>query len=145
MMRLVPHPYTEELARDWIASHVVEREAGTAHRFAVEDEGGVVGTCDVDEIAGGVGDLGYWFDEAVWGRGYATEAASAVVDFSFGSLGLSKLTSGHVSDNPVSGRVLDRLGFERTGEARIWSMPRACEIVQIKYALPKEAWRSRAG
>jgi ribosomal-protein-alanine N-acetyltransferase len=135
MLRLAPHPYTLPDAEAWIASHSVEREARTAHRFVIEHEGRMIGTCDVDEIANATGDLGYWLDEAEWGRGFATEAARAVMAFSFGQLALTRLTSGHAADNPNSGRILTKLGFERTGQARLWSKPRGAEIDQLKYEL----------
>lgn len=133
MMRLVPHPYTEDLAREWIATHAPEREASTAHRFAIERAGRLIGTCDVDEIADGTGDLGYWLEEPAWGQGIASEAALAIMTFAFDRLALNRLTSGHAADNPASGKVLTKLGFKRAGQARVWSMPRACEIDQIKY------------
>lgn len=49
------------------------------------------------------------------GRGIATEAARAVVDFGLEHLGLAGLTSGYFEDNPASGRVLTKLGFIETG------------------------------
>jgi [ribosomal protein S5]-alanine N-acetyltransferase len=135
MLRLAPHPYTRADAETWIASHADERQAGTAHRFVIERDGRIIGTCDVDEIAGSTGDLGYWLDEAAWGRGYATEAARAVLDFSFGQLALTRVTSGHAADNPNSGHILTKLGFIRTGQTRTWSNPRGGEIDQLKYEL----------
>lgn len=135
MLRLVPHPYTLADAQAWIGSHAVERAAGTAHRFVVERDGRMIGTCDVDEIADATGDLGYWLDEAEWGRGFATEAARAVMAFSFHQLGLTRLTSGHAADNPNSGRILTKLGFAHVGQARVWSKPRSAEIDQMKYEL----------
>lgn len=135
MLRLAPHPYTLSDAEAWIASHAPEREADTAHRFVIERDGRMIGTCDVDEIANATGDLGYWLDEAEWGRGFVAEAARAVMDFSFGELALARLTSGHAADNPNSGRILTKLGFARTGETRTWSKPRGSEIDQLKYEL----------
>jgi RimJ/RimL family protein N-acetyltransferase len=137
MLRLAPHPYTLSDARAWIASHAGEREAGTAHRFVVERDGRMIGTCDVDEIANSTGDLGYWLDEAEWRRGLATEAARAVMAFSFGQLALTRLTSGHAADNPNSGRILTKLGFARAGQTRVWSKPRGVEIDQMKYELKR--------
>lgn len=137
MLRLAPYAYTLADAQAWIASHAVEREAGTAHRFVVEHDGRMIGTCDVDEIANSTGDLGYWLDEAEWGRGLATEAARAVMAFSFGELALTRLTSGHAADNPNSGRILTKLGFARAGQTRVWSKPRGVEIDQMKYELKR--------
>ena len=137
MVRLAPHPYSQALASEWIASHAVESAAGTAHRFVIERDGRMIGSCDVDEIAGTTGDFGYWLDETEWGQGFATEAARALVVFSFDALGLARLTSGHAADNPASGRVLSKLGFRKTGETRLWSKPRACEIDQWRYEMAR--------
>lgn len=135
MLRLAPYPYALSDAQAWIASHAVEREAGTAHRFVVERDGRIIGTCDVDEIADATGDLGYWLDEAEWGRGFATEAARAIMAFGFGQLALTRLTSGHAADNLNSGRILTKLGFAPAGHTRMWSNPRDAEIDQMKYEL----------
>jgi RimJ/RimL family protein N-acetyltransferase len=133
MVRLAPHPYTVAHALTWIASHAHEREAGSAYRFVVERHSIMIGACDVDEIAGGAGDLGYWLDEDAWGKGIATEAARAALAFSFGPLGLTRLTSGHAADNIKSGRVLAKLGFKVVDQTRVWSTPRADWIDQVKY------------
>jgi RimJ/RimL family protein N-acetyltransferase len=102
-------------------------------------DGRMIGTCDIDEIADNTGDLGYWLDETEWGRGFATEAARAVTAFGFGQLALTRLTSGHAADNPNSGRILTKLGFVAAGRTRLWSKPRAAEIDQLKYELPRSA------
>ena len=59
--------------------------------------------------------------------------------FTFGQLGLTRLRSGHAFDNPASGLVLKKLGFEPTGQTRIWSRPRGEEIDQLTYALGRPA------
>ena len=59
-------------------------------------------------------ELGYWIMRANWGRGFATEACSALIDIAR-TLGLSRLEAGHFIDNPASGRVLEKLGFEPLG------------------------------
>ena len=49
-----------------------------------------------------------------WGRGFATEACTALIGIAR-ALGLGRLEASHFIDNPASGRVLDNLGFESTG------------------------------
>jgi len=139
MLRMAPWPPTADLTAAWLSTHTPEWRAGTAHRFAIIFEGALVGCVDVDEIGAGEGSLGYWLDEAVWGRGLAGEAARAAVDFAFGQLGLQRLTSGHAADNPASGKVLEKLGFERVDQTRVWSRPREAEIDQLRYALGRPA------
>ena len=56
-------------------------------------------------------EFGYWIARAHWGRGYATEAGRAVIDIARKGLRLPKLSAGHFTDNPASGRVLEKLGF----------------------------------
>jgi RimJ/RimL family protein N-acetyltransferase len=50
-----------------------------------------------------------------WGRGYATEAARAIVDFAFGELGLNRVFAYHFTSNPASGRVLQNIGMRLEG------------------------------
>lgn len=60
-------------------------------------------------------ELGYWIARPYWGLGYATEAAEAVVAIARDGLRLKKLHASHFTDNPASGRVLEKIGFEATG------------------------------
>jgi ribosomal-protein-alanine N-acetyltransferase len=139
-LRFAAWPPTLELVREWLIYHAEEWRAGTAYRFAVISEAGLIGCADIGGIAKGGGDIGYWFDETAWGRGFATEAASAVVDFAFERLGLERLESGRAADNDASGHVLEKLGFTRTGEGLVWSRPRRAEIRQLWYELPRARW-----
>ena len=65
---------------------------------------------------GGEAEIGYWLARDVWGLGYATEAARAVITMARHSLRLPRLVSGHFIDNPASGKVLTKLGFRPTGQ-----------------------------
>jgi RimJ/RimL family protein N-acetyltransferase len=53
---------------------------------------------------------------AYWGRGYATEAARAALDYGFGKLGLSEIGALTVPANQRSRRVMERLGMTRAPE-----------------------------
>jgi RimJ/RimL family protein N-acetyltransferase len=139
MLRMAPWPTSREINRVWLQTHPAEWREGTAYRFAVVLAGRLIGCVDVDEIQQGEGVLGYWLERGAWGQGFATEAARAAIRFAFERLGLRRLASGHAFDNPVSGLVLRKLGFEPTGETRVWSRPRAEEIAQLTYALGRPA------
>ncbi|MDO8837785.1 MAG: GNAT family N-acetyltransferase [Parvibaculum sp.] len=140
MLRLAPYPSTLDNCREWIAQISGEWERGEAYRFAVVHKNTMIGCTDIDELREGRGELGYWFDQMSWGRGFASEAAEAVVAFAFDELGLTLIESGHASDNPASGHILEKLGFRRIGESTIWSNPRGAEIEQYSYALHREKW-----
>jgi len=74
----------------------------------------LVGACGLGRRPSGSVEMGYWIARAFWGRGYATEACVALVDIAR-TLGLSSLEGSHFIDNPASGRVLEKLGFQALG------------------------------
>lgn len=128
MLRLAPWPATLEAMADWVDVHGQEWRAGEAYRFAVVQDEQVIGCADIDAISDGGAELGYFFDEAHWGRGYAREAARAVRDFAFDTVGVNHLVAGHASENPASGKVLQALGFRYVGEVEKFSKPHGCDV-----------------
>jgi [ribosomal protein S5]-alanine N-acetyltransferase len=111
MLRRASYPPNADSLANWLAHHETEWLSGAAYRFGAVATGRIVGSVDIGEIDRGVGDLGYWFDQACWGQGYGSEAARLMQDFAFGTLGLRSLIAGHVIENVASGRILLRLGF----------------------------------
>jgi RimJ/RimL family protein N-acetyltransferase len=100
----------------------------------------LVGGIGIQPEEGGGHELGYWLAPDAWGRGYATEAGRAMVAIARHALGLRQLVSGHFVDNPASGRVLAKLGFQPTGRvARRYSAGRGAEIACRLFALDLEA------
>jgi RimJ/RimL family protein N-acetyltransferase len=96
------------------------RREGMSYQFAVRDDGGVAGAMGVD-IHGAerrVGEVGYWIRTDRAGRGYATEAGRAVVDFAFAEIGLYRLELRAGVENRASQRVAEKLGFTREGTLR---------------------------
>lgn len=83
-------------------------------------EGRLIGSCGLrrnpqeDRTA----DLGYELNPDYWGRGYATAAARALVNFGFRELELQRIASWCIADNAASARVLARLGFRTEGRLR---------------------------
>ena len=74
----------------------------------------LAGACGLGRRASGNVELGYWIARAHWGRGFATEAGRALVGIAR-ALGISRLEASHFLDNPASGRVLEKLGFQPNG------------------------------
>ena len=64
-------------------------------------------------------ELGYTFDSAHWGHGYATEAAQCVFAYARDSLGLKRLISVIHGDNVRSLRVAERCGLRRESEIEV--------------------------
>lgn len=134
-LRMAAFPPDRAGTEAWFASHEQEWRDGTAYRFAILLDNRMIGLTDVDEIANGEGSLGYWLEEGAWGRGYAFEAAQALVRFSFDTVGLRALRSGHAADNVNSGRILTKLGFIHVKDGVTFSKSRGTEILQRGYRL----------
>ena len=101
-------------------------------------------TAGKPRLIGGIGlnateagmELGFWIAPAYWGLGFATEAGRAVVAMARHTLRLPQLRAAHFMDNPASGHVLRKLGFERTGQAAARaSRARQGAVLAIDYIL----------
>ena len=96
----------------------------------------LVGGCGLHRRASGAVELGYWIARPHWGRGHATEAATAIIGMAR-ALRLSAIEAGHFLDNPASGRVLEKLGFRSTGViAPRFCLGRGEEVSSRFYRLP---------
>ncbi len=77
----------------------------------------IIGACGIGNHDGSA-ELGYWIMRPYWGLGFATEASRAVVHIAK-AIGHKTLTASHFSDNPASGNVLRKLGFQNTGKTAL--------------------------
>ena len=60
--------------------------------------------------------VGYWVGKPYWGMGICTEALRLMIDHIRQTTTIPSLISGHFTDNPASGRVMEKCGFVATGE-----------------------------
>jgi RimJ/RimL family protein N-acetyltransferase len=74
----------------------------------------LIGACGLGRRPSGAVEMGYWIARPFWGRGFATEACSALIEIAR-TLGLPQIEGAHFLDNPASARVLEKLGFEPIG------------------------------
>ncbi len=141
----IPHPYLDGMAQQWIESHAPAWGEGRRATFAVTLGGTVIGA-----VALGInrphlcGELGYWIGKEQWGRGYVTEAAIAVRDFAFTALGLNRVQAHHMTRNPASGRVMQKLGmrFEGVHRQAVRKGDRFEDVAV--YAICRDEWRAAA-
>jgi RimJ/RimL family protein N-acetyltransferase len=111
----VPYPFEDGMAEAWIGGHA----AGTQAVFAATVAGELCGAVGLTiEPAHRRAELGYWIGRPFWGRGYATQAAAAVMAIGFGEMGLRRIYATHLTRNPASGRVLEKLGMRPEGILR---------------------------
>ena len=109
-----PWPYGLRDAEAFLAS---PRDPVLPSMLVFERTGGaprLVGSCGLGRRPSGAVELGYWIARAHWGRGFATEAGTALIDIAR-MLGLARLEGSHFVDNPASARVLEKLGFKPIG------------------------------
>jgi RimJ/RimL family protein N-acetyltransferase len=62
-------------------------------------------------------ELGFLFHRTVWGRGFAGEAVAAVLRYGFERLKFASIRADADPENARSLKLLERLGFRRTGSA----------------------------
>jgi RimJ/RimL family protein N-acetyltransferase len=100
-------------------------------------------TAEGPKIIGAVGlggkngqvELGYWIGREHWGRGYASEAARAVLRLA-GALGHRRVVAGHFIDNPASARP------EKAGSAIAVGTPRRQSNMRPNWARLAAAMRT---
>jgi RimJ/RimL family protein N-acetyltransferase len=107
----IPYPYGLGDAEQFIAA--ANRRDGEVC-FAITHGDALIGVCGLDPREEAP-ELGYWLGARYWGRGYATEAVRAVVDYAFGDLEHETLLAGARVSNPASRRVLEKCAFQWTG------------------------------
>ena len=85
-------------------------------------------------------EMGYWLGVPYWNKGYATEAARAVLRFGFQELGLNRIYASYFPRNPASGRVMEKAGMRYEGTLRQhfvrWSEPEDL----VYYSILKSEW-----
>jgi RimJ/RimL family protein N-acetyltransferase len=126
----IPYPYSVEDAEQFIAA-VNRRDGEVAFLITLDDA--LIGGCGVARSDSGP-ELGYWVGVPFWGQGFATEAARAVIDYAFGSLGHDVLEAGARVSNPASRRVLEKCGFQ-------WTGVRLARVLAINSAAPADRFR----
>lgn len=89
-------------------------------------------------------EVGWRFDPAVWGRGFASEGAREALAQGFTTLGLEEICSVPQSDNPASTRVCDRLGMRLEREVEIPANPRRGALRASLYKITPGEWRVRS-
>ncbi len=144
--RTIPHPYPRAQAVKWIEAQPEMWENGKAAVFAI---------ClkSTRELVGAVGleineqdqnaELGYWIDKQHWGKGIGTEAAAEAIRFGFADLAVHKIHAHHITSNPASGRVMEKIGMVKEGLMRghIRKWGRFYDVVF--YGILNSDWQNR--
>jgi len=125
-----------------LASDPAERLA-----FVIDPGDGAAGVFVLRELRR-TADVGFWLGRPYWGRGYMTEAATAILSWLFETTDHDMVTAGAFADNPASIRVQEKLGFTVCGESRQMCRARGQELPHIDLVLTRDNFmtaRERAG
>jgi ribosomal-protein-alanine N-acetyltransferase len=123
----LPHPYPEGAAEKWISTHADSFGQGKEVTLAitVRPGGTVVGSMALSVNKNhNRGELGYMIAKEHWNRGYCTEAARAMMQYGFATMGLNRIQAMHFPRNPASGRVMQKLGMTSEGLLRQYVLNR---------------------
>lgn len=119
----VPHPYGPDDAHAFVSLAALARREQTGAYFVIVDQSdallGTIGLTEIDH-EGLTAELGYLLAAPARGRGVATRAVAALVDWGF-SAGLCRIQAHVLVGNDSSCRLLSRVGFVEEGVLR--SMP----------------------
>lgn len=130
----VPWPYSAQDARAFLQRPQKPLLPHFIVTLPTANGSRLIGGAGLDRDGDDIG-LGYWIGPAFWGRGYATEAAGAVLGLAR-ALGHERIVASHFADNPRSGTVLRKLGFTLTsGNGTRFSSGRGEEAPALTYAI----------
>ena len=140
MVARMPHPYGEAEARAFVTMAGRMRPGGAVYAMTLAGTGEFVGCAGLNSTERGL-ELGYWVGEPYWNRGFATEAAHALVDLAFEATPVQVLHVACRVINPASRRVVHKCGFQYGGQGMIDSIV-AGRVPVERYRLDRKAWAS---
>lgn len=140
MLARVPHPYRPSDANAFIERAAAGRRGGCTYAVTLAESGAFIGCAGLDDRAGGL-EMGYWIGEPYWGRGYATEAAHALVDLAFRATDIDRLNASCRVTNEASRRVIHKCGFQFAGQGMMDSVV-AGRVAVERYRLDRRTWVS---
>ena len=107
----------------------------------------LIGNCGIrmETADARVADMGYELAPEYWGRGYATEAARAVLAFGFAELRIHRVWANCIAENVASAHVLEKLGMRQEGRLREneWFKGRWWDT--LLYGILEHEWGSAGG
>lgn len=97
-----------------------------------------VGCCGLRPYRPGLLELGFHIRSSHWSRGFASEAAAAVIRYSFDTLDARGLFAGHNPANHASRHLLEKLGFRHTGD----ELYEPTGLLHPSYRMSREEYRA---
>lgn len=136
VMRFVGgRPQTPEETAAWIARAEARWRIHGYSWWVIRlgNRGGIIGACCLQHIENDPAqelEIGWRLLPGCWGRGYATEAAAAMLDYAFGALAVTRLHAMADPANAASIRVMMRLGMRSLGLRRHYGQDCATYVLE---------------
>jgi len=121
-----PHPYSFIDATNWFAGvnaswGVKSFTFGIYEKPHAERLIGVIELNHLLAVAHPRPTLGYWLALEHWGQGLMSEAVGALLAFAFERLNAPAVEATFLEENPASGRVMEKTGFQPVEQTLLWS------------------------
>src|ERR1700732_2372037 len=136
--RRLPHPYLQDHAVEFVRAIARTRETA----FLIETNHTPIGMVGVDWREPDAPELGYWLGVEHWSQGFGTEAARAVIDFTFEEFDVEHLMSGARVTNPSSRNILEKCGFQWSGVELHRFAAQGCSTPVDRFRLSRSVWSS---
>lgn len=141
-MRWWSTPPHEDLAqtREWLESMMASTPE-ESEDFVIEHEARVVGKVGAFRLP----EFGYLLHPRLWGQGLGVEAVTAFLDRAFLDRGVPRLATDVDPENAASLRVMAKLGFRRTGEAKATMLVGGVWVDSVYFEQRRDEWVARRG
>ncbi len=129
-----------QMINDWIK----EYDSPFSYNWIVElkETGEVIGNiCDIkSDVTHETCEVGYCYGSKYWGNGYASEALRGVIEFLIKEVGFRLVEAKHASENPASGKVMEKAGMKQDAILRARRINKYTKRINdlIMYSILKE-------
>lgn len=127
--------------REWLQSEEENIEGETVYNwgFVLKETGELIGSGGiVYKPDKGMYELGYNIMKKYWNRGLTTEAAKRIIEFGRFDLKQNKFYCHHAKDNPASGKVMQKVGFQYQTDGVYYSFDKTRKFESKEYLLEFE-------
>ena len=131
--------FTKKLLTKWVTGY----DNIECYNWVIEYSGTIIGTINLHDIANKQEhlELGYSLGSKWWNMGIMTEAVAEVIRFAFEELNVNKVCALHDTENPASGRVMQKNGMTQEGLLREHAKRRDGARGDLAYyAILKREW-----
>lgn len=140
------HSYEASLENLKFSIEESEKEKRTCYFFAIVEKGsekfvGSIGFTIVDlGEEKGKAEIGYFILKEFWGKGYTTEATEKIIEFSFETLKLHKLTIGCTEENKNSEKIMVKHNFRKEAHLVEHTYHNGQWKDRVEYGLLRREW-----